>query len=56
VLEIYAEFDSLKQSQVALCAYPTNLRIIQAKDKKRKSVKARTELLRLFLTGNLQAL
>lgn len=49
MLEIYAEFDSLKQSQVAFCTYSTNLRIIQIKDEKRKSAKALTKLLRSFL-------
>ena len=52
MLEIYAEFDSLKQSQVALRADSTNLRIIQAKAEKRKSVKVRKGFLRLFLDAN----
>ena len=49
MLEIYAEFDSLKHCQVALRAYSTNLRIIQAKAKKRKSVKVRKGFSRLLL-------
>ena len=53
MLEIYAEFDSLKQSQVALRADSTNLRIIQAKAEKRKSVKAYVRLKRRFLCENL---
>ena len=49
MLEIYAEFDSLKHCQVALRADSTNLRIIQAKAEKRKSVKVLLGLLRRFL-------
>jgi len=48
VLEIYAEFDSLKVCQVAFRAYSTKIRIIQAKAEKRKSVKAYVRLKRRF--------
>ena len=49
MLEIYAGFDSPKVCQVAFRDRPTNLRIIQAKAKKGKSVKVRFRLLRRFL-------
>ena len=52
MLEIYAGFDSRKVCQVALCNLPTNLRIIQAKVEKGKSVKARRGFLRFFLDIN----